>query len=65
MSLYKVIAVSNTDNEMVDHVHIVGGLTKGGAHTVAYTLNAELSGPQASMYYMVVPNDKELYKFEP
>jgi hypothetical protein len=65
MSKFKVIAVSNTDDECFNHIHVIGGLTKGGAYSVAYTLNAELSGPQESVYYMVVDNDKELYVFEP
>ncbi len=62
---FKVVMGSNYNLDYFDEKCVVADLSKEGAETIAKVLNQELSGPYATEYYRVHPNDYVLLTSDP
>ena len=63
--LYRVVQTDNFDRENVSERFITEPIHENMAKRIQIFLNETYSGPNEQEYYKMVPENYQLYKFEP
>lgn len=62
--MMKIIRKDNFDREYVDDLVIAENIDKIYGKVIVDFLNKKFSGPTASIFFFLAPNDYKPYKFE-
>jgi hypothetical protein len=61
----KVVCIDNFNRDTVSDTLVIDNLSQGVCELIANERNGQYGGPHSSSYFVVKPDDYQLYKWEP